>query len=184
MASFSKGTTLAEKLGAIHESLAKANLKHAFGGAISLAYCIDEPRGTRDIDVNIFISAERARDAAAALPTEVEVPEQAISEIVRDGQTRVWWDDTPVDLFLNNLPIHEEVANEVRWVPFAGSEIPVLSCQSLVIFKAFFNRTKDWADIEAVAKVEPAFVLSAADRVEQLVAPDEEIITRLRQIAG
>lgn len=175
--------SLAEKLLAIHNSLAKANLKHAFGGAISLAYCVHEPRGTRDIDVNIFVSADRARDAAKALPSEVQSSEEAISQIARDGQTRVWWDDTPVDLFLNNLPMHEQVADEIRWVPFAGDEIPVLSCESLVVFKAFFNRTKDWADIEAVAEIGPSILASAADRVEQLTGPDEDIVARLRTLS-
>lgn len=183
MAPNAERPNLAKKLQAIHKSLAKANLRHAFGGAVSLAYCVDEPRGTRDIDVNIFVPAERARDAADALPAEVQVSEDAISQILRDGQTRVWWDDTPVDLFLNNLPIHEEVAEEIRWVPFAGSDIPVLSCESLVVFKAFFNRTKDWADIEAVAELSPAIVAAAADRVEQLIDPTEEIATRLRALA-
>ena len=33
--------------------------------------------------------------------------------------------------------------------------MPVLDCASLVIFKAFFDRTSDWADIEAVALGDP-----------------------------
>jgi hypothetical protein len=38
----------------------------------------------------------------------------------------------------------------VRLVPFDGAEIPILSCSVLAVFKAFFNRTRDWADIEAI----------------------------------
>ena len=40
--------------------------------------------------------------------------------------------------------------------------MPVLDCASLVIFKAFFDRTKDWADIEAVAVATPEDVEAAA----------------------
>jgi hypothetical protein len=35
-------------------------------------------------------------------------------------------------------------------VPFEGRTIPVLSCSALVVFKAMFDRTQHWADIEAM----------------------------------
>lgn len=176
-------TELVEKLHAVHDALTKAGLRHAFGGAIALAYCIAEPRGTRDLDVNIFIPAERAAELAEALPDEINVATEDIEHIVRDGQTRLWWETVPIDVFLNNLPVHDDVAAEIRWVPLEGREIPVLSCESLVLFKAFFNRTKDWADIESVAEIDPSILSRAADRVEDLVGPDEEFVGRLRQIA-
>jgi hypothetical protein len=171
------------KLLSIHDSLTTAGLRHAFGGAISLAYCTAEPRGTRDLDVNVFIPAERADEVAAALPADVKIDDADIRKIMRDGQTRVMWGNTPVDLFLNNLPVHEEIAEEVRWVPLAGREIPVLSCESLVYFKTFFNRTKDWADIEAIAEVDRSILTRAAARVESLVGEDTEYAQRLRRIA-
>jgi hypothetical protein len=176
--------SLVEKLHAIHASLTEANLRHAFGGAISLAYCIEEPRGTRDLDVNIFTSAENAVRAVEALPEGVRVEQGEIDQILRDGQTRVWWDDTPVDLFLNNHPFHDEVSQEVRWVPLAGVEIPVLSCRSLVIFKALFNRTKDWADIEAVAEVDPGIVEAARLRLVELIGNEDEVSARLAEVAS
>lgn len=177
-------TELVEKLFAIHDALTRANFRHAFGGAIALAYCVAEPRGTRDLDVNVFVPAERAREVIDALPEEVKVRDEDVDQILRDGQTRVWWESVPVDLFLNNLPVHDEVAGEIRWVPLAGRDIPVLSCESLVLFKAFFNRTKDWADIEAICEVDPGILSRAAERVESLVGPDDEFVVRLRQLAA
>lgn len=176
--------SLVEKLHAIHDALTGAGLRHAFGGAIALAYCTEEPRGTRDLDVNIFIPAERARDAVAALPAEVAAPDTAIEQILRDGQTRLWWQDTPVDVFLNNLPVHDEIAAEIRWVPLAGRDVPVLSCEALVLFKAFFDRTKDWADIEAIGDVDRTILARAAERVGDLVGEDAEFTKRLRGLAG
>lgn len=176
-------TELVEKLHAVHDRLTAAGLRHAFGGAIALAYCVAEPRGTRDLDVNIFIPAERAAELAEALPDEVAVTAEDIDHIVRDAQARLWWGSVPIDVFLNNLPVHDDVAAEVRWVPLEGREIPVLSCESLVLFKAFFNRTKDWADIEAIAEVDRGILARAADRVEDLAGADEEFASRLRELA-
>lgn len=88
--------------------------------------------------------------ALEALPPAVERPSDAPERIARDGQMRLWWDATPVDVFFDYAPIHVEAARHRRFVPFAGVEIPVLGPVELVVFKAMFDRTKDWADIEAV----------------------------------
>ncbi|MFY9487220.1 MAG: hypothetical protein WAP35_00790 [Solirubrobacterales bacterium] len=176
-------TSLIEKLHAVHESLAAAKLPHAFGGAIALAYCTQEPRGTRDLDVNIFVQRDRAADALGALPDGVKVAQADIDQVLRDGQTRVWWDETPVDVFLNNLPLHDRVAKGVRWRPLAGRDVPLLDCTSLALFKAFFNRTKDWADLEAIAEATPGDIADAADWLEEL-DPDDQAIARMRQLAA
>jgi len=38
----------------------------------------------------------------------------------------------------------------LRREPFAGTTIPVLAPEHLVVCKALFNRPKDWLDIEQV----------------------------------
>lgn len=173
---------LLDKLFAIHDSLTAAGLSHAFGGAIALAYCTEEPRGTRDLDVNIFTDSSRARTALAALPKSVSVSAADIKTVESEGQTRLWWDSTPIDLFLSNHPLHEIAAAAVTWVPLAEREIPVLDCASLVVFKALFNRTKDWADIEAVASCSPRHVEQAAATVTELLGEDEPIYRRLTSL--
>jgi hypothetical protein len=52
-------TTLVEKVLALSEALTAAGVAHAFGGAIALAYWTEDPRGTRDVDVNAFVPASR-----------------------------------------------------------------------------------------------------------------------------
>lgn len=173
---------LVDKLFVIHDSLTAAGLAHAFGGAISLAYCTEEPRGTRDLDVNIFADSSRAEAVLARFPDEVSVRAEDIAVVVRDGQVRLWWDDTPVDVFLNNLPLHDAVAAGVVWVPLAGREIPVLGCASLTIFKAFFDRTKDWADIEAIAQATPEDIEEAAATIADLVGTEDEAYRRLEAV--
>lgn len=170
---------LVDKLFAIHDSLTSAGLLHAFGGAIALAYCTEEPRGTRDLDVNIFVSSSKAKTALGALPEQVTVEASDIAAVRRDGQTRLLWDDTPVDVFLNNHPLHDAVAEGIVWVPLEDREVPVLDCASLVVFKAFFDRTKDWADIEAAAECDPGPVEAAAATVAGLVGEDDATYERL-----
>ncbi len=142
--------TLAERLLAIHRALAAAGLPHAFGGAIALAYWTAEPRGTRDLDVNVFVPSADAAVVTAALPAPVRATASDLRALTDTGQARLWWDDTPVDVFLDYAPIHAAAARNRREVPFEGETIPVLGPVELAVFKAMFDRTKDWADIEAM----------------------------------
>jgi hypothetical protein len=170
---------LVTKLFAIHDALTAAGLAHAFGGAIALAYCTEEPRGTRDLDLNIFSDSSRAQTALAALPDRISVSTADIDAVLREGQTRLWWGDTPIDVFFNNHPFHDAVAGRVSWVPLERREIPVLDCASLVVFKALFNRTRDWADIEAVSERAPGDVDKAAATIEEMLGSDDRIYRRL-----
>lgn len=175
---------LIEKLLEIHRALKAQSLPHAFGGAIALAYCVEEPRGTRDLDINVFVDAKRAAEVLAALPDGVRVEDAEVEQAKRDGQTRLFWDGVPVDIFLNNLPLHEEVANGVTWVELQGVQIPVLDCASLVVFKSFFARGRDWGDIEEVAAATPKDVESALETVTELVGEDDPSRRRLADIAA
>ncbi len=173
---------LVDKLFALHDALTAESLPHAFGGAIALAYCVEEPRGTRDIDVNIFCDAANAQKVLGALPEAVEVSADDIERVERDGQARLFWDGVPIDVFLNNVPLHEAVSNAVVWVPLEGRQAPVLDCASLVIFKSLFDRTKDWADIEAVALATPEDIETAAETVAKLIGEDDDAYRRLAAI--
>jgi hypothetical protein len=144
--------TLPERLVALHRALAKARIPHAFGGAIALAYWTLDPRGTSDIDVNVFVPAEAPQRALDALPDDVAQPAGTLEAITRDGQVRLWWDDIPIDLFFNYADVHEEAARNRRRVSFEGTRIPVLGPVELAVFKVMFDRTRDWADLEAMAE--------------------------------
>jgi hypothetical protein len=141
---------LGDQLLAIHDGLDRARIPHAIGGAIALGYCTLEPRGTRDVDLNVFLGPEHAREVFAALPEGVEFSGVSLEHAEGDGQVRLRWGPTPVDLFLSVLPFHDHVAAHVRQVPFEGRTIPVLDCTALAVFKAMFARPRDWVDIEAM----------------------------------
>jgi hypothetical protein len=145
-------TTLVDKVLALSESLTAAGVPHAFGGALALAYCTEDPRGTRDVDINAFVPAATPEPVLAALPQGVTVPPGTADIIATAGQVRLWWGDTPVDLFLDYAPLHAQAARGSRDVPFAGKRIRVLGAVELILFKALFDRPKDWVDIAAVVE--------------------------------
>jgi len=176
--------TLAERIVALHRALRRARIPHAFGGALALAYATLEPRGTRDIDVNLFVPAERPERALAALPDGVAVPDGTAETVRRDGQIRLWWDDTPLDLFFSYEPVHEEAERNRRMVPFEGETIPVLGPVELAVFKAMYNRTRDWADIEAMAAGGSLELGAVRAALARLVDDDDERFARLEQAVG
>lgn len=173
--------TLAEKLLELHARLSRARIEHAFGGAIALAYWTLEPRGTRDIDVNVFVPANECEPALAALPAEIPHGADTVEAIRRDGQIRLWWDDTPIDLFFDYEPLHEQAARNRQTVPFEGQQIPVLGPLELAVFKAMFDRTRDWADIEAMAAAGNLDVDALQDELEARVGKDDQRIARLKE---
>lgn len=171
--------TLPAKLIAIHEALDEAGFPHAFGGAIALAYWTLDPRGTSDLDVNIFVPAKAARSALDALPAEIARSADDLDAIGRDGQVRLWWGETPIDLFFDYVPLHARAAANRRIVPFEGIEIPVLGPIELATFKAMFDRTRDWADIEAMLGAETLDVAAVREQLTELVGPGDERLDRL-----
>lgn len=118
----------------------------------------------------------------ASLPHGVTVSAADIAATERDGQVRVWWDDTPLDLFFDVHDFHRQVATRTRTVPFEGERIPVLDCTALVVFKAAFNRTKDWADIEAMADAATFDSDEALSWVYRLLGPDHPAAARLASL--
>lgn len=142
---------LVERIVELHGRLDAAGIPHAFGGALALAWCTQRARATIDIDVNLFVPTDDAAHVWAALPEAIDVDAADRDAIERDGQTRLWWDATPVDVFFNTTPFHEAAASRCRVERFGGADVPFLACRDLAVFKAFFDRTKDWADLEEMA---------------------------------
>lgn len=172
-------SVLSERLLAVHAALDQAAIPHAFGGAIALAYCTQEPRGTRDIDVNVFVGVDRADAVLDAMPREVTVTPSDRAVARKDGQVRLMWDDTPVDMFFDTHEFFREVAKGVVEVPFEGTAIPVLGCEALIVFKTMYNRTRDWADVEAVLAAGAADGRRALETVRGLLGSSDPAAVRL-----
>lgn len=176
--------TLPEKIVLVHDDLAAAELRHAFGGALALAWCTGRPRGTVDIDVNVFVGIDDAGAVLAALAGHVLADDTAGEVLARDGQVRLWLDATPVDVFLGTTPFHRQVGGRIRWEPFAGRELPFLACDDLAVFKAFFDRSRDWADLEDMLAADSVDVDTVLGVLTRYLGGDDHRNERLRALAG
>ena len=174
---------LPDRIVAVHQALDRARIPHAFGGALALAWCTQRARGTIDIDVNVFVAPDAAQAVFAALPAEVVWSEDDRLAIERDGQVRLWWDRTPLDVFFNTTDYHEHLAERVRFEPFLGVDVPFLACRDLAVFKAFFDRTKDWADLEEMAAAGTLDVDAVVGTLVRYLGGDDPRIERLRALA-
>ena len=174
--------SLAEKVVRIEATLRRARMPHAFGGAIALAYYAT-PRATIDIDVNVFVTSERADDVLAVLARiGVEGPSEGEwVRLRRDGQARIHWGSTPIDLFFSYDAFHDACLERRRAYPFGrGDTIHVLAPEDLVVFKAIFDREKDWRDIAELAfamegELEVGWIL---DWLLRIVGPEDERFRR------
>ena len=177
-------TTLVEKIVAVHAALADAKIPHAFGGALALAWCTKRARGTIDIDINVFASVDQLDTILAALPSGVAVTAANRKELTSDGQSRLMWDKTPLDVFLNTTDYHEQAATRVRVHEFGGARVPFLGCTDLAVFKVFFDRTKDWADLEEMADAKSLDVERVVGVLATYLGLDDHRVAKLLALAG
>jgi hypothetical protein len=174
--------SIVDKMLAIGAALEDKHFPHAFGGALALAFCTERARGTIDIDVNVFVAQDQARTVVEALPGQVVATDGDLIALDRDGQTRLWWEQTPVDLFLDTTEFHVEAAQRRQFHEFGGRQLPFLGCSDLAVFKAFFNRTKDWADLEEMLAIGAINVDQTIGVLVRYLGEDDERVTRLRAL--
>lgn len=157
-------------------------MPHAFGGALALAWCTARPRATIGIDLNLFVGPDEADKALDALPEGIEAGGAARREAAKKGQTRLRWGVAPIDVFFSTTLFHQEAAARVRRRPFGGMKVPFLACRDLAVFKAFFNRPQDWADLQDMAEAEAFDAAAAADDLARYLGAGDPRLERLRRL--
>jgi hypothetical protein len=178
---------LDEKVAQLARTLSQADVPHAFGGAIALAYYAT-PRGTRDVDINIFLPASAfGRVLEVLLPLGVEPPGSSLRRTLeRDEQVRLEWDGTPLDLFFSYTEFHESCMERRRTVPFGGERIVILRAEDLATFKVLFARDKDWRDLHEMLLAQgPDFDAAyTTSWLERILTPDDERLARFRALVA
>jgi hypothetical protein len=166
----------------LHDGLDAAGIRHAFGGAFALLWCTGEPRTTVDIDLNVFVPPAETQRVLDALPEEVVATDKQVTELKTDGQCRLMFDGIPVDIFLDTTRFHDDVRIHVREHLLVERKLPFLGCNDLAVFKAFFNRRKDWADIEDMLRAGRLDVAYVTGILSEYLGPDDERIRELLAI--
>lgn len=172
--------SMSDRILAVHRSLEEAEIPHAFGGAIALAFHTSSPRATNDIDVNIALPSTEAERVFRSLPPQVKWSSQRlrIAEIQAEVKLR-WLRSGPVDLFFAKSEFYELVEQRKELHYFSGSRIPVISATDLTVFKAIFNRDQDWVDIAAMLQADTVDITEALRWTEAVGGA--EAATRLQR---
>jgi hypothetical protein len=166
----------------LHDGLEAAAIAHAFGGAFALLWCTGEPRTTVDIDLNVFVPPGDVGRVLAALPAAITVTDADRATLAEVGQHRLFFEQIPVDLFLDTTGFHTDVHVHVVRHDLADRHLPFLGCNDLAVFKAFFNRRKDWADIEAMLEAGHLDVAYVTGVLADYLGPDDERIGELHAL--
>lgn len=178
-------------------ALDRAGIPYAVGGAI--AYGIHaEPRGTSDIDINIFLpetEGELVLDFLAELGITVEPRDR--DDVRQTGQARLHWGEVIVDPFFATVPFLDSSRQRVVRVEFEGQNIAFLSAEDLVVCKVLFDRGKDWVDVRNVIAIQGEALdvdyvrswlremLGEEDgRIRRFEQTLDEIHTKLRELDG
>ena len=172
--------SLVPKIVTLHEMLESVGVPHQFGGAIALAW-YRNPRATTDIDLNLTLPPEAAPPVLGLLThLGVRVTAEDRASIARDGQVRLDWDGSYLDVFFATLHLHHQMAERARLVRFGRVQIPILAPEDLIICKAVYDRPKDWLDIdEIVGWGTPIDAALALGWVADIVGPDSAQYARL-----
>ena len=139
----------------IADVLEAAAVPYAIGGALALAVA-GVPRGTADVDINIFVEETelpRVFSALHSLGIEVD-PGSATSRAQRDGMFVARWDGMRIDVFLPSIPFSgEALRTRILLTDDVGWSGWFLSAEAIAIFKLLFWRGKDIVDVERLLAV-------------------------------
>ncbi|HXH28344.1 MAG TPA: hypothetical protein VNL37_04825, partial [Candidatus Polarisedimenticolia bacterium] len=100
---------------------------------------------------------------------------ELVDRIARDGQARVFWQRTPIDLFFAYDALHQAGLGRRRSVPFGADRIHILAAEDLVVYKVIFDRAKDWRDLAELvyASEDPLDVDCVRSWLRRILAPDD-----------
>lgn len=156
-------------------------IPYAIGGALAFGVW-GLPRGTMDVDVNMFIDEADltvACDALRALGCEVDEA-RVRAQVARGGMFDVHLGLMRIDVFIPSIPFSSEAANTKRRGIVGGREVWVLSAEAIAVFKLLFFRSKDIVDLERLIGVQQERLDCAYIRkhIVEMMGEDDERVKR------
>lgn len=163
------------------DALEAAGLPYAIGGALALGY-YTAPRGTVDVDINIFVAVPGEIDNALACLIDCGFEPDNLSTLNQtardDGQFRGRLNGMRIDVFVPAIELYASLESGRRQVLIAGRPGWILGPEDLAVLKMMFFRRKDLADVEALVLAQgPSLDLVAirAQLVELMGEDDERV---------
>jgi hypothetical protein len=173
----------------VHRRLDRAGIAHAIGGALALAYHVAQARATNDIDLNVSADPKQPQRVFELLPVDVPWTDADVAAVRRDGQVRLLWPlpeggpPIPLDLFFPQHALHAAVDARAELVPMLDATVPILSATDLLVFKALFDRRKDWADIEELLRFGKPDLGEAKRWLIKIVGAEDHRLVTLDEVA-
>jgi hypothetical protein len=163
-------------------ALDAAFVPYAIGGAIAFGVWGD-PRGTHDVDLNLFVvgaELERALDVLAAAGLEIDRAEAL--RAAQNGAVLIGrCEGLRVDLFTPSIPFAWEALRTRRNVTGPSGPAWYLSAEAIALFKLLFFRPKDVVDVEKLVVVQGPDLDRAYVRrwLVEMMGEDDERVTTL-----
>lgn len=138
-------------------------IEYAIGGALALGVW-GAPRGTKDVDLSIFITPSEVDRMAEVFDRAGVMFDRAAAakNIARTGLVRGRLGRIPIDAFISGHPHFFEMQRRRRAIREAdGSQLYFITAEDLCVMKLVYGRDKDVVDLErlfAVRQLDTAYV--------------------------
>jgi hypothetical protein len=179
--------SLVDAVASIIDHLERAGIDYAIGGAVSYSAWA-EPRATRDIDLNIWVTADRLDRAFDVLTAAgVELDRAAARKDAEDrGMFVGRAGEYRVDVFVPSVAFYAEALRRRRRVRLAHRDTWVLSAETLAVFKMLFFRPKDLVDVQRLLEIQAEHMDCQFVRrsLVEMLGEDDERIRSWDQIVG
>ena len=164
---------------ALTAALASRGVPYALGGAMAFGAWA-ETRGTKDVDVNVFVEPEQLDPVFEALESLGAKFDRAraVADATGGGMFAAWVDWVRIDVFTPSIPFSWDASRTRVEAEFKGRPVWFLSAEAICVFKLLFFRSKDLVDLERLVAVQRGKLDTAYVRrhmVEMMGDDDERV---------
>ncbi len=151
---------LMDALDSVFQMVADLGVSPVVAGGLAVSYW-GYPRSTRDIDLAILITSIDDFDSSLRRAGLVPAKQQHLAQLgfVQVSQWRIGFPDSLIDIEIDFLisesPYHAMAIQRATdgQLPGAKSQMRILTCEDLLLFKAKSGRLIDLADIEVLLEL-------------------------------
>ena len=136
----------------LQEYFLERGWKFCFAGGLAVQRW-GEPRLTLDVDATLLTGFGKEKEFAQALLAKYPARRPDALEFSLRTRVLLLQDDQRVglDIAFGALPFESRVIQRASYYEFSpGVRLLTCSAEDLVVFKAFADRDRDWADIEGI----------------------------------